>query len=183
MQRRVFLKKSGLTTIALATLPPLFFNEEKEYSILELMGKEDIKLYGKGINLQKEAHDAFLEMKKGTDIDVVDGYRKVKGNVLNPDKFAAGGPYEDFKNWMETNSEKFGFYLVYTNHPKRKGFKYEPWHYSYAPISRPMLTAFRRKNILLLLQQEDFYGSEHFTNGFVKNYIRNNILDINKDLL
>jgi len=67
--------------------------------------------------------------------------------------------------------------------PKRKGFKYEPWHYSYAPISRPMLTAFRRKNILLLLQKEDFYGSEHFTNGFVKNYIRNNILDINKDLL
>ncbi|WP_291867712.1 M15 family metallopeptidase [Maribacter sp.] len=244
MQRRTFLKKSGLTSIAIATMPPVFFNGEQEYSILELMGKEDIKLYGKGINLRKQAHDAFIEMKKaaytagidlkvvssyrnferqaliwerkydkytedngmeplaaidkiieystipgtsrhhwGTDVDIVDGYRKVEGNVLVPSKFEAGGPYEDFKKWMDANSEKYGFYLVYTDHPKRKGFKYEPWHYSYAPISKPMLTSFRRKNILLLLQQEDFYGSEHFTNGFIKNYVRNNILDINKDLL
>ncbi|WP_298479083.1 M15 family metallopeptidase [uncultured Maribacter sp.] len=244
MQRRTFLKKSGLTSIAIATMPPIILNSEKEYSILELMGKEDIKLYGKEINLRKEAHDAFVEMKKaaysagidlkvvssyrnferqtliwerkyakytedngmeplaaidkiieystipgtsrhhwGTDIDIVDGYRKVEGNVLDPSKFEEGGPYEDFKNWMNENSEKYGFYLVYTNHPKRKGFKYEPWHYSYAPISKPMLTAFRRKNILLLLQQEDFYGSEHFTNGFIKSYVRNNILGINKDLL
>jgi len=244
MQRRSFIKKSGLTTLALSTIPSTILLEGNEYSILELMGKEDIKVYGKGINLRKEAHDAFLEMKKaaysagidlkvisgyrnferqvqiwerkydnyteedgmapidaidkiikystipgtsrhhwGTDVDIVDGYRKVEGNVLDPNKFGEGGPYEDFKNWMDANSEKYGFYLVYTDHPKRKGFKYEPWHYSYAPISKPMLTAFRRKNILLLLQQEDFYGSEHFTNGFIKNYVRNNILDINKDLL
>ena len=244
MQRRSFIKKSGLTTLALSTIPSTILLEGNEYSILELMGKEDIKVYGKGINLRKEAHDAFVEMKKaaysagidlkvisgyrnferqvqiwerkydnyteedgmapidaidkiikystipgtsrhhwGTDVDIVDGYRKVEGNVLDPNKFGEGGPYEDFKNWMDANSEKYGFYLVYTDHPKRKGFKYEPWHYSYAPISKPMLTAFRRKNILLLLQQEDFYGSEHFTNGFIKNYVRNNILDINKDLL
>lgn len=244
MQRRSFIKKSGLTTLALSTIPSTILLEGNDYSILELMGKEDIKVYGKGINLRKEAHDAFLEMKKaayssgidlkvvssyrnferqvqiwerkydkyteengmapldaidkiieystipgtsrhhwGTDVDIVDGYRKVEGNVLDPNKFGEGGPYEDFKNWMDANSEKYGFYLVYTDHPKRKGFKYEPWHYSYAPISKPMLTAFRRKNILLLLQQEDFYGSEHFTNGFIKNYVRNNILDINKDLL
>ncbi|WP_298489409.1 M15 family metallopeptidase [uncultured Maribacter sp.] len=244
MQRRSFIKKSGLTTLALSTIPSTILLEGNDYSILELMGKEDIKVYGKGINLRKEAHDAFLEMKKaaysagidlkvvssyrnferqvqiwerkydkyteengmapidaidkiieystipgtsrhhwGTDVDIVDSYRKVEGNVLDPNKFREGGPYEDFKNWMDANSEKYGFYLVYTDHPKRKGFKYEPWHYSYAPISKPMLTAFRRKNILLLLQQEDFYGSEHFTNGFIKNYVRNNILDINKDLL
>lgn len=244
MQRRSFIKKSGLTTLALSTIPSTILLEGNDYSILELMGKEDIKVYGKGINLRKEAHDAFIEMKKaaysagidlkvvssyrnferqvqiwerkydkyteengmapldaidkiieystipgtsrhhwGTDVDIVDGYRKVEGNVLDPNKFGEGGPYEDFKNWMDANSEKYGFYLVYTDHPKRKGFKYEPWHYSYAPISKPMLTAFRRKNILLLLQQEDFYGSEHFTNGFIKNYVRNNILDINKDLL
>ncbi|WP_299434685.1 M15 family metallopeptidase [uncultured Maribacter sp.] len=244
MQRRSFIKKSGLTTLALSTIPSTILLEDNDYSILELMGKEDIKVYGKGINLRKEAHDAFLEMKKaaysagidlkvvssyrnferqvqiwerkydnyteedgmtpidaidkiieystipgtsrhhwGTDVDIVDGYRKVEENVLDPNKFGEGGPYEDFKNWMDANSEKYGFYLVYTDHPKRKGFKYEPWHYSYAPISKPMLTAFRRKNILLLLQQEDFYGSEHFTNGFIKNYVRNNILDINKDLL
>lgn len=218
--------------------------DDPEYSVLELMGKEGIDLYGKDINLRKEAHDAFLAMKKaaysdgidlkivssyrnfnrqeiiwerkyikytedngmdpldaiekiieystipgtsrhhwGTDIDVIDGYRKTNGDVLVPEKFEAGGPFEDFKKWMDGNSEKFGFHIVYTNDPKRKGFKYEPWHYSYAPISIPMLTAYRRLNILQLLREENFYGSEHFTTGFIKNYVRNNILDINTALL
>lgn len=222
----------------------MIFSQEREYSVLELMGKEDIELFGKGIQLGKETHDAFLAMKKtaysdgidlkpvsgyrdfyrqeaiwegkyiryteddgmapldaidkiieystipgtsrhhwGTDIDIVDGYRKVEGDVLVPEKFGEGGPFEDFKKWMDENSKKFGFYLVYTDDYKRKGFKYEPWHYSYAPLSIPMLTSFRKKNIPQLLQQEEFYGCEHFTSGFIKTYIRNNILDINPELL
>ena len=119
----------------------------------------------------------------GTDIDIIDGYPKVEGGVLVPEKFEAGGPFEAFKKWLDENSERFEFYLVYTNEPKRRGFKYEPWHYSYAPISIPMLTAFRKKNILKLLQNEEFIGSEHFTAGFLKSYIRDNILDINPELL
>ena len=245
MQRRSFLEKSIFTGLALTVLPNVALSQKRdwEYSILELMGKADIELFGKGINLREAAHDAFLEMRKaaysdgidikivssyrsfdrqaaiferkyisytdqgmeplaaidkiieystipgtsrhhwGTDIDIVDGYRKVDGDVLVPSKFEAGGPFEDFKNWMDENCKKFDFYLVYTDEPKRKGFKYEPWHYSYAPLSVPMLTEFRSKNISLLLQDEDFLGSEHFTTGFIKNYIRNNILDINTELL
>lgn len=244
MKRRSFIKQSSVSGMALTLIPSLAFSNEFEYSVLELMGKEDIELYGEGINLRLEAHDAFLKMKKaaysdgidlkivssyrsferqeiiwerkymqyteddgmpplkaidkiieystipgtsrhhwGTDIDIVDGYRKVEGDVLVPEKFGGGGPYADFKKWMDENSEDFGFFLVYTDEPKRRGFKYEPWHYSYAPISKPMLTAFRRVNILQLLRQEEFYGSEHFTTGFVKNYVRNNILDINTALL
>jgi len=38
-------------------------------------------------------------------------------------------------------------------------------------------------NILQLLRQEELYGSEHFTTGFIKSYIQNNILDINPELL
>ncbi len=244
MQRRSFIKKSGLSGLAITALPNLAFTNEPEYSILELMGKTDIDLFGKDINLRAEAHDAFVEMKKaaysdgidlkivssyrnftrqraiwerkytqytesdgmeplaaidkiieystvpgtsrhhwGTDVDIVDGYRKVDGDVLDPEKFKAGGPYEDFKKWMDENAKVFDFHLVYTDDPKRKGFKYEPWHYSFAPLSVPMLTQFRKKNIMLLLQQEDFEGSEHFSNGFISNYVRNNILDINKELL
>ncbi len=244
MKRRSFIKKSSISGLALTMVPTLAFSNEIEYSVLELMGKEDIKLFGEGINLRKEAHDAFLEMKKaaysdgidikivssyrnyyrqeaiwerkymryteddsmdplkaidkiieystipgtsrhhwGTDIDIIDGYRKTDGDVLVPEKFEAGGPFEDFKKWMDENSNKFDYYLVYTNEPKRRGFKYEPWHYSFAPISIPMLTAYRRLNILLLLRQEELYGSEHFTTGFIKNYIQNNILDINPELL
>ncbi len=119
----------------------------------------------------------------GTDIDIIDGYAKTSGDVLVPEKFEAGGPFEGFKAWLDENSEAFGFYLVYTDDPRRRGFKYEPWHYSYAPISIPMLTAFRKKNILKLLQNEDFVGCEHFTTGFLRTYIQDNILDINQNLL
>ncbi|MEX0288447.1 MAG: M15 family metallopeptidase [Flavobacteriaceae bacterium] len=244
MERRSFIKKSSLSGLAVTTIPgTLWFQETREYSVLELMGKADIELYGKGINLRKEAHDAFVSMKKaaaadgiqiqmvssfrsfskqrsiferkyekyvdqgmqpleaidkiieystipgtsrhhwGTDIDIIDGNKKTEGDVLVPNKFETGGPFEDFKKWMDENSESFDFYLVYTDNPRRKGFKYEPWHYSYAPLSIPMLTAFRGKNILNLLEQEDFLGVEHFTTGFVKTYITDNILDINPRLL
>ncbi len=244
MQRRSFIKKSGFAGLAISALPSMAFSKEFEYSVLELMGKADIELYGEGFKLRAEAHDAFVEMKKaaysdgidlkvissyrnfnrqesiwerkfskyteeqgmepidaidkiieystvpgtsrhhwGTDIDIVDGYRKVEGDVLDPSKFGAGGPYEDFKKWMDENSKIFDFHLVYTDDKKRKGFKYEPWHYSFAPLSIAMLTEFRRKNILQLLQEETFLGSEHFTNGFIKNYIQNNILGVNKELL
>ncbi|AWX45360.1 hypothetical protein HME9304_02373 [Flagellimonas maritima] len=244
MKRRTFIKKTSISGLA-CTLPAIYpILPNTDYSVLELMGKEEIELFGEGINLRKEAYEAFLNMKKsaysdgfdikmvssfrdyyrqeaiwerkylrytedndmqpldaidkiieystipgtsrhhwGTDIDIINGYANVSENVLDPQKFEQGGPFEAFKLWLDENSEKFGFYLVYTNEPKRRGFKYEPWHYSYAPISIPMLTAFRKINILKLLQKEEFLGSEHFTTGFLKTYLQDNILDINQKLL
>lgn len=119
----------------------------------------------------------------GTDIDITDGNQKTEGDVLVAEKFEAGGPFELLKNWMDENALKFNYHLVYTNFPKRRGFKYEPWHYSFAPLSIPMLASFRKKNILTLLQKEDFLGSEHFTTGFIRSYIQDHILDINPTLL
>ncbi len=224
--------------------PLIGSSQQTEYSIDELMGKADIELYGKDINLRKEAYDAFISMRDaalkegiqiqvvssyrgfdrqaaifegkydrftevdglqpleaidkiieystipgtsrhhwGTDVDLIDGAKPAEGDVLDPEKFGPGGPYEKFKKWMDENSEKYGFYLVYTDEPRRRGFKYEPWHYSYAPLSVPMLSTFRKKNILQLLEREDFLGVEHFTTGFIKTYITDNLLDINPDLL
>ncbi|WP_158975761.1 M15 family metallopeptidase [Cellulophaga sp. L1A9] len=245
MQRRSFIKKTTATGIGIALVPSITLGQSQdvEYSILELMGKSDIELYGKGINLRKEAHDAFIEMKRaaytggidlkivssyrsfnrqqvifenkfikytdagmdplaaiskiieystipgtsrhhwGTDIDVIDGYQKVNGDVLVPSKYGEGQPFSDFKKWMDENSEKFGFYLVYTDDKKRRGFKYEPWHFSYAPISIPMLETFRSKNLLQIYKEEDFLGSEYFTSGFLRSYITDNVLDINSKLL
>jgi len=119
----------------------------------------------------------------GTDIDIIDGYPEASGDVLLTEKFEAGGPYEGLKLWLDENSTKYGFYLVYTDNPRRRGFKYEPWHYSYAPISIPMLTEYRKLNVLRLMQKETFLGSEHFTTGFIKTYVQDNILDINPVLL
>ena len=64
MKRRSFIKKSSISSLALTILPTLAYSNEVEYSVLELMGKVDIELFGEGINLRKEAHNAFLEMKK-----------------------------------------------------------------------------------------------------------------------
>jgi LAS superfamily LD-carboxypeptidase LdcB len=119
----------------------------------------------------------------GTDLDLIDGSVPAEGDVLVAEKFESGGPYEKFKKWMDEHSEQYGFYLVYTDEPRRRGFKYEPWHYSYAPLSKPMLETFRKKNIMQLLEREYFLGVEHFTTGFIKTYITDNLLDINPDLL
>ncbi len=244
MQRRSFIQKSSISGLTLAIMPSMVFSTAPEYPIEELMGKAKIELFGKDVQLRKEAYEAFANMKKaaysdgidlksissyrsyehqariwdrkyvkyvdddglepldaidkiieystipgtsrhhwGTDIDLVDGYQKVNGDVLDPEKFATGKPYASFKKWMDENSEKYDFYLVYTDNPRRKGFKYEPWHYSYAPLSIPMLTQFRKKNILKLLSKEEIMGSDHFTTGLLRNYIENNILDINQKLL
>ncbi|MBU2995021.1 M15 family metallopeptidase [Cellulophaga baltica] len=245
MKRRSFIKKSVATSLALSILPSVSFanNSSLDYSILELMGKIDIDLYGDGYKLKKEAHEAFVAMKRaaytggvnlkivssyrsfdrqqliferkfikytdeglepldaiskiikystipgtsrhhwGTDIDVIDGYQKVDGDVLVPSKYGEGQPFADFKKWMDENSEDFGFYLVYDDNKRRRGFSYEPWHYSYAPISIPMLESFRSKNIMQIYKNEDFLGSEHFTSNFLRTYITDNILDINSKLL
>jgi len=119
----------------------------------------------------------------GTDIDIVDGYQKASGDVLLTEKFEEGGPFEAFKKWLDKNANSFGYHLVYTDNYFRKGFKYEPWHYSYAPLSKPMLAQFRRVNILKLIGNETFEGSQNLTRSILKDYIHNNILDINPDLL
>jgi len=80
MQRRSFLKKSSAGAVALSVLPNMAFSSPYEYSVLELMGKAEIELFGEGINLRKEAHDAFVRMKKaayqdGIDIKVISSYR------------------------------------------------------------------------------------------------------------
>ena len=229
----------------LALTLPIFPGRAQEVTFTEeeLTGRIDPDLYGEGIQLRKEAHDAFVEMKKaayqdgidikvvssyrgyerqrtiferkyvlfteeglepleavdkiieystipgtsrhhwGTDADLIDASKPTEGDVLVAEKFGPGGPFEDFKNWMDQHSEKYGFYLVYTDNPKRRGFKYEPWHYSYAPLSIPMLAAFRKMNIMKILQQDDFLGAEDLTAGFIRTYITDNILDINPDLL
>ncbi len=119
----------------------------------------------------------------GTEIDIIDKKGGKEGDVLVPEKFQADGPYAKLKAWMDENANEFGYYLVYTDEPKRRGFNYEPWHYSYAPLSIPMLTTFRKKNIMHYLEKEEFEGLDHFTTGFIKTYITDNILDINPELL
>src|SRR5690606_25649885 len=80
MKRRSFIKSASVTGLACA-LPPLFpFPFPQEYSTAVLMGKGGVELFGEGVKLQQEAHQAYLEMKKaactaGFDIKMVSSFR------------------------------------------------------------------------------------------------------------
>ncbi|MFC4636250.1 M15 family metallopeptidase [Dokdonia ponticola] len=119
----------------------------------------------------------------GTDIDLIDGTPKVTGDVLVPSKFYGTGPFCKFKEWMDKHANSFGFYLVYTDTLGRKGFKHEPWHYSYAPLSIPYLKKYKELDIKTRLQENKLLGSAHLTTPFINSYIKENILDINPYLL
>lgn len=119
----------------------------------------------------------------GTDLDIIDGKPQVSGDVLVPSKFHGNGPFCAMKEWMDQNASNFDFYLVYTDAPERKGFKYEPWHYSYAPLSTQYLKEYQKLDVRALLEKENLMGSTHFKDDFMPRYIRQNILDINPVLL
>lgn len=119
----------------------------------------------------------------GTDMDIVDGTPAVAGDLLVPSKFHGSGPFCKFKEWMDEHAATYGFYLVYTDVYDRKGFKYEPWHYSYKALSLDYLKAYRQLDIKSLLQTEKLMGSEHLTSTFIDRYLRDNVMDINPALI
>ncbi|MEM7185246.1 MAG: M15 family metallopeptidase [Bacteroidota bacterium] len=119
----------------------------------------------------------------GTDIDLIDGGAKRPESVLQAKHFHGNGPFCKFKEWMNEHATSFGFYEVYTDHPERKGFEYEPWHFSYAPVSIPMLEAYKNLDVKAILQAEQIAGSAYFTDDFISRYRKQHILDINPELL
>ena len=118
----------------------------------------------------------------GTDVDLIDGTKTKEGDVLLTDKFHGQGPYAKMKKWMDKNAANFGFIRPYTADIKRKGFYYEPWHYSYAPIATPMLKEYLELNLKTLLSTPDLEGSKHLSSDFLTKYRRENILGIAKEL-
>ena len=216
---------------------------QNEFSAKALTGRGDLALVGSSFKLQKEAFDAFQEMKKaalnegitikivsgyrsfnrqkniwnrkynlyisqglvpnetlqkiieystlpgssrhhwGTDIDIIDASVEAPKNLLNEINYDENGPYFELKKWMDINSKSFGFYLVYTKNTDRKGFKYEPWHYTYKPLSGPMLNAFKKIDLIAFYNDLKLNGNQYLTREFLAKYTSENILDINESLL
>ncbi|MEZ4875857.1 MAG: M15 family metallopeptidase [Flavobacteriaceae bacterium] len=119
----------------------------------------------------------------GTDLDLIDGNAPRPENVLVASHFHGTGPFCKMKEWMNQHAKSYGFYEVYTDDPNRKGFKYEPWHFSFAPVSIPMLQAYKKLNVKQILSEEKVMGSSYFTDAFIEKYRTENILDINPELL
>lgn len=118
-----------------------------------------------------------------TDIDIIDANASQPSSVLQPRHFENNGCYKTLKLWMDDNASAFGFHLVYTNVPNRKGFKYEPWHYSYKPLSSIYLSQYKNLNIKDIITNESLLGNTFFSEEFISSYLKGNILDINPELL
>lgn len=119
----------------------------------------------------------------GTDLDIIEDIPSPPQNVLNPKNFATDGPYHKLHGWLQQHAEKFGFFMVYTNKKERKGFSYEPWHFSFAETSIPMLTAYKKLDLQKILQKNKLMGSSYFSTEFIQQYKKENILEINPVLL
>ncbi|MEM7087751.1 MAG: M15 family metallopeptidase [Bacteroidota bacterium] len=119
----------------------------------------------------------------GTDIDIIDANATRPSSLLVAKNFHGKGPFCKLKEWLNVHAESFGFFEVYTDNPQRKGFEYEPWHFSYAEVSKPMLAAYRNLDLKAVFQEEKIKGSTHFTDDFIARYRKQNILDINPKLL
>ncbi|WP_457619083.1 M15 family metallopeptidase [Lutibacter sp.] len=118
----------------------------------------------------------------GTDIDLIEEVVKLPERLLIEENYINNGIFSNFKKWMDKNSEKYGFYLVYDDTVSRRGFKYEPWHYSYKKLSYPMLKEFLKVDLIKLLQSVNLKGNKFITPVFLQKYTNENVLDINPKL-
>ncbi len=118
-----------------------------------------------------------------TDIDIVeDAVKAPTKDVLQAKYFEKGKVYAKLKNWLDAHANSFGFYLVYTKDPNRKGFNYEPWHYSYAPLSIPMLKAYLKLDINKILEANKLMGSQYLTPAFLDAYKASHVMGVNNYL-
>ena len=70
----------------------------------------------------------------GTDVDL---------NALNSDYFRSGRGLREYE-WLTGHAAHFGFYQPYTSKAAgRTGYEEEEWHWSYRPLSRNLLRAYR----------------------------------------
>lgn len=119
----------------------------------------------------------------GTDLDIIDAGPAEEGDLLLTEKFHGNGPYNTLREWMEMYAQDYGFLLPYTKDELRSGFKYEPWHYSYAPKSIPMLVQYLELDHKELIFSSDLNGRGGLDQGFLASYIKSHVMGINPSLL
>lgn len=154
---------------------------ERKYNRYQKQGFSKIKILNKII--EYSTIPGTSRHHWGTDIDIVQKVETMPKNLLVPSNYSSEGPFCRMKEWMDANANTFGFYLVYTENINRTGFKYEPWHYTYAPISKKLLIQFLEKNIEGKIYSEINQLGVQIDTTFFKKYITSHIKGINKQLL
>ena len=118
----------------------------------------------------------------GTEIDIIDKNFENEKDLLISKKYEKGGIFNSLKKWMDKNSKRFGFYIVYDDDSNRPGFEYEPWHYTYKPISDLYQREFLKLNLKSIISKTKVEGKEFINDEFIKKYIDENIMGISSHL-
>ena len=119
----------------------------------------------------------------GTEIDVVDARPLVEGDVLLEEHFHDSGPYVKLGRWLTKNAATYGFELVYTKDRSRKGFLYEPWHYSYSALSVGFLSTYLKENLIdKIAIDSSLFGNTYLSKHFLNRYLEENIKGISSQL-
>ncbi len=86
----------------------------------------------------------------GTDMDL---------NNLTNEYFGKGQGKKEY-DWLVANAHKFGFYQPYSpqNASRPEGYKEEKWHWSYMPLSYPILEQYKKR--ITTDSIKGFVGSE-----------------------
>lgn len=98
----------------------------------------------------------------GTDIDI---------NNLNDAYFLSGQGKKEY-DWLVKNAATYGFCQTYTKKgaDRPDGYEEEKWHWSYTPISAPMLKAYQEK--VTYQDIKGFLGAESAAKiEVIKNYV------------
>lgn len=119
----------------------------------------------------------------GTDIDIVDAFGYKNENPLTHENFSEKGEYQYLNYWLSKNAESFGFCLVYTENPDRKGFKFEPWHYTYFPLSKEILHQICNYSFEDIKEMKTVLGNELFSKSYFESYKSNYLFGINHFLI
>ncbi len=118
----------------------------------------------------------------GTEIDIIDKNFENEKDLLISKKYEDGGIFNSLKKWMDKNSKRFGFYIVYDDDSDRPGFEYEPWHYTYKPVSDLYQREFLKLNLKSIISKTKVEGKEFINDEFIKKYIDENIMGISSHL-
>ncbi len=118
----------------------------------------------------------------GTEIDIIDKNFENEKDLLISKKYEEGGIFSSLKKWMDKNSKRFGFYIVYDDDSNRPGFEYEPWHYTYKPVSDLYQREFLKLNLKSIISKTKVEGKEFINDEFIKKYIDKNIMGISSHL-
>ena len=120
----------------------------------------------------------------GTDADILDISVVQPKSPLNTNHYITGkGVYNKMYEWMQANASRFDFYETYTNDAARKGYEFEPWHYSYKPLATDYLKKYNQVVKFQNIISPNLKGKEFITEAFFKQYKQDYINGINSVLI